>query len=76
MHLEGEFVKYITGDRTMIHHGSSIQQRGARVGATIILSNNPTEGWKKGGHAIERGGKTMGGTTRLIRIPKLLGKPL
>jgi len=36
-HLEGDFRKYLTGDKIMIHHGPSIQPRGAREGAAIIL---------------------------------------
>ena len=37
-HLEGDFMKYLTGDKFMIHHGLSIQPRGARGGVAIILS--------------------------------------
>jgi len=40
-------MKYLTGDKIMIHHGPLIQPRGARGGVAIILSNNLTEGWKK-----------------------------
>ena len=35
--LEGDFMKYFAGDKIMIHHGPSIQPRGAREGAAIIL---------------------------------------
>ena len=61
-------MKYLAGDKIMIHHGPSIQPRGARGGVAIILSNDLTEGWKKGEHIVKRGGETMGGTTRLIRV--------
>jgi len=37
-HLEGDFMKYLTGDKIMIHHGLLIQPRGARGGVAIILS--------------------------------------
>jgi len=67
-HLEGNFMKYLTGDKIMIHHGPSIQPRGARGGVAIILSSNLTEGWKEGGYVVKRGGETIGGTTRLMRV--------
>jgi len=60
----------------MIHHGPSIQPRGARGGIAIILSNNLTEGWKEGGYIVKRGGETMGGTTRLIESTLRLGMQL
>ena len=31
-------MKYLTGDKIMIHHGPLIQPRGARGGVAIILS--------------------------------------
>ena len=44
IHLEGDFVLYLTGDKIMIHNNPSIQPRGARGGVAIILLNNLTEG--------------------------------
>ena len=65
MHLEVDFIKYLTGDKIMI---PSIQPRGAKGVVAINLSNILTGGWKKGGHAIKRGGETVGGTIRSIRV--------
>ena len=61
-------MKYLAGDKIMIHHGPSIQPRGARGGVAIILSSNLTVGWKEGGYIVKRGGETIGGTTRLMRV--------
>jgi len=68
MHLEGNFVKYLTGDKIMINHGPTVQLRGARGGVAIILPNALTEGWKKGRYVVKTGGEMVGGTLRLIRV--------
>ena len=49
-HLEGDYVKYVAGDKIMVQNGLLIQPRG---GAAIILLNNLTEGWKKGEQIIK-----------------------
>ena len=66
-HLKGDFIKTLPKGATMIHHGPMRQLRGARAGVNIILSSTLAEGWKKGGHIIEKGGETIGETARLLR---------
>ena len=51
MHLEGELIKSLPGDKLTIHHDHEVRPQGPRGGvAIILLSSLLAEGWKKGGN--------------------------